>query len=160
MTVLKTICTKTVACRLFVNTQAQTHVQIPAYVQLPALFQPCVPSQPSTHLRCNQAPCPATISINPPCLAEMLTISHKPRIISKDSNEVAMFYLSAPCTLATGSQVYWKDHYPSTVSIQFLPLLLTHPCFNTPDPHHPHLLDPRSCDLSSSDYCSSMISLV
>ena len=33
-----------------VNTQAQTHAQIPAYVQLPALFQPHVPLQPSAHL--------------------------------------------------------------------------------------------------------------
>ena len=108
----------------------------------------------------SQVPCPAMISIIPPCSAETLTISRKPSIISKDGNEVAPLYLLAPCTLVTRSQVYWRDHSPSTVSIQFLPLLLTCPCFNTPDPHHPRLLDPRSCDLSSSDYCSSVISLV
>ena len=149
-----------------VNTQAQTlaqihiHTQIPAYVQLPALFQPHVPLQQSAHLCCNQAPGPATISVNPPVLAETLIIPHRLCIISVDGNEVAMFYPSALHTLATGSQLYRKDHSPSLVSIYFLPLLLTHPCFNTPDPHHPCLLDPRSCDPSSLEYYSSVISLV
>ena len=106
-----------------VNTQAQTHAQIPihaqipAYVQLPALFQPHVPLQESAYLRHNQAPCPAMISVNPLCSAEMLIITHKPCIISEDGNEVAAFYFLAPCTLATRSQVYWKDHFPSTVSV-------------------------------------------
>ena len=106
-----------------VNTQTWTHAQIhihaqiPAYVQLPALFQPCVLLQPSTHLCRNQAPCPAMISVNPLCLAEMLIITCRPCILSKDSNKAAMFYILAPCTLATRSQVYWKDHPPSTVPI-------------------------------------------
>ena len=45
-----------------VNTQIQTHAQIPfcaqirTCVQLPALFQPRVLSQPSTHLHHSQAP--------------------------------------------------------------------------------------------------------
>ena len=64
-----------------VNTQTQTHTQIhiyaqiPAYVQLPTLFQPHVPSQSSTHLHHNQAPCPATILVNPPSSAETLIIT-------------------------------------------------------------------------------------
>ena len=119
-----TSCRRHLALRgLVVNTQAQTHTQIhihaqiPAYVQLPALFQLHVPLQPSTHLHCNQAPCPATISIDPPFSAEMLIITRRPCIISEDGNKAAAFYLSALRTLATRSQVYWKDHSPSTVSI-------------------------------------------
>ena len=50
--------------------------------------------------------------------------------------------LSVPVILTTGSQVYWKDHSPSTIPIQFLYFLLTHSCFNTPDPHHPHSTRP------------------
>ena len=80
--------------------------------------------------------------------------------LSEDGNEAAAFDPLAPVILATGSQVYWKDHSPSTVPIQFLHFLLTHSCFNTPGPHHPCLLDPRSHDPSSLDYCSSVISLV
>ena len=105
-----------------VNTQAQTHAQIhiyaqiPAYVQLPALFQPHVPLQSSAHLRRNQVLCLAMISANPPSSAETLIMTHRPCIISKGSNEAAVFYPSALRTLATGSQVYWKDHSPSTVS--------------------------------------------
>ena len=57
------------------------------------------------------------ISINPPSSAETLIITHKPCIISKDGNKVATFYPLALCTLATRSQVYWKDCSPSTVSI-------------------------------------------
>ena len=57
------------------------------------------------------------ISINPPSSAEMLIITHKPCIISEDGNKVATFYPLALCTLATRSQVYWKDCSPSTVSI-------------------------------------------
>ena len=157
------------ACHLplpSINTQARTHTQIhihaqiPAYVQLPTLFQPRVLSQPSAHLHCNQAPYSGMISVDPPFLAETLIITRRPCIISEDSNEAAAFYLSALHTLVARSQVYWKDHSPSPVSIYFLPLLLTHPCFNTSDPHPPCLLDPRSCDPSSSDYYSSMISLV
>ena len=107
----------------YVSTQAQTHAQIhihahiPAHVQLPALFQPHVRSQPSTHLRHNQAPFPATISINPLCLAKMLLSTCRSCIISKYGNEAATFYLLAPGTLVTRSQVYWKDPFPSTVSI-------------------------------------------
>ena len=143
-----------------VNAQTQIHTQIPAYVQLPALFQPHVPSQPSAHLHCNQAPGPATISINPPVLAETLVITHRLCIIYIGSNEVAAFYPFSLHTLATVSQLYQKDRSPSSVSLYFLPLLLICPCFNTPDPHHPHLLDPRSHDPSCSDYHSSVISLV
>ena len=141
---------------LAVNTQTQTHTQIPAYVQLPTLFQPCVLSQPSTHLCHNQAPCPATISVDPPVLAETLIITHRLCIISVGGNEAAVFYPSSLHTLATGSQLCWKDRSPSSVPL----FLLTCPCFNTPDSYHPCLLDPRSCDLSSSDYYSSVISLV
>ena len=121
-----------------VNTQAQTHAQIPAYVQLPTLFQPHVPLQPSAHLCCNQTPCPAMISINPLCSAEMLTISHKPRIIPRMVMRWLhlIFWPQLSWQLEV-NQVYWKDHSPSAVPIQFLYFLLTHSCFNTPDPHHP-----------------------
>ena len=70
-------------CMHIVNTQAQTHAQIhihtqiPASVQLPTLFQPRVPSLPSTHLHRNQAPGPATISINPPVSAETLIVRYR-----------------------------------------------------------------------------------
>ena len=89
-----------------VNTQAQihaqihTHAQIPAYVQLPSLFQPHVPLQPSAHLCCNQAPGPATISIDPLVSAETLIIAHKLCIISVDSNKAATFYPFGP--------MHWK----------------------------------------------------
>ena len=52
-----------------VNTRVLTHAQIHIYAQITthaqitALFQPYIPSQPSTHLHHNQVPCPATISI-------------------------------------------------------------------------------------------------
>ena len=149
----------TPAVDIQVQTYAQIpiHAQIPAYVQLPTLFQPHVPSQPSAHLHCSQVPHPATISIVP-VLGQDTNHFHKPSIISEEGNKTAVFALSAPVILATGSQVYWKDHSPSIVPIQFLHFLLTCSCFNTPD--HPCLLDPRSCDLSSLDYYSSMISLV
>ena len=153
-------------CSLLVNTQAQTHAQIhihaqiPAYVQLPALFQPCVLSQPSAHLHHNQAPCPATISIDLPVSAEALIITRRLCIISIDGNEVAMFYLSALRTPATGSQPSRKVNSPSSVSTYFLPLPIIRPCFNTPDPRHPHVSNPRSHDLSSLDYYSTMIFLV
>ena len=39
-----------------------------------------------------------------------------------------------------------KVKSPSSVSICFLPLPITHPCLNIPDPCHPRLSDPRSCD--------------
>ena len=111
-------------------------------------------------IRHNQAPCPATISVDPPVSAETLIITHRLCIISVGGNEVAAFYPFSLHTLVTGSQLCRKDHSPSSVPLYFSPLFLTCPCFNTPDPHHPHLLDPRSCDLSGSDYYSSMISLV
>ena len=85
-----------------VNTQAQIHAQIhtytqiPAYVQLPTLFQPRVPSQPSVHLCCNQAPGPAMISIDPLVSAKTLIIARRLCIISVDSNEVATFYPFGP----------------------------------------------------------------
>ena len=55
------------------------------------LFQPHVPLQPSAHLHCNQVPCPAMISVNPPCSAKMLISTRRPCIISEDGNKVAMF---------------------------------------------------------------------
>ena len=64
------------------------------------------------------------------------------------------------CGSVLNSQPSRKDHAPSSVSICLLPLLITRPCFNTPDPCHPYLFDPRSCNLSDSDYYSSVISLV
>ena len=36
------------------------------------------------------------------------------------------------------------------------PFSITHSCFNIPDPSHRHLVNPRSCDLSISDYYSSI----
>ena len=95
------------------------------------------PSQPSTHLHRNQVPCPAMISVDPPVLAETLIITHRLCIISGGGNEAAAFYPFGLRTLATGSQLYWKDHSPSSVPLYFSSLLLTCPCFNTPDPHHP-----------------------
>ena len=86
-----------------VNTQAQTHAQIhihtqiPAYVQLPTLFQPCVPSQPSTHLHHNQAPSLAKIPIDPPVLAKTLILTHRSCTTSVDGNEAAAFYPLQPC---------------------------------------------------------------
>ena len=82
------------------------------------------------------------------------------RSIYAPYNEVDVFYPLALCTLVTRSQLYRKDCSPSPVSFYFLPLLLTYLCFNTPDPHHPHLLDPRSCDPSGLGYYSSVIPLV
>ena len=148
-----------------VNTQVQNYAQIPicaqipADVQLPAVFQPHVPSQPSTHPHHSQVPHPVMISIVP-MFGRDTNHSHKPSIISEDGNEVALFDLSVPVILATRSQVYWKDYPPSTIPVQFLYFLLTHSCFNTPDPHHPFLLDSRSHDPSSLDYRLSIISLV
>ena len=126
-----------------------TH-SIPAFVLL----------QPSAHLCCNQVPSPAMISIDPPVSAEALIITCGLCIISIGRNKAAMFYPSAPRTWVTGSQPSRKNNSPSSVSICFLPLPITHPCFNIPDPHHPHLTDPRSHDFSGSDYYSSMVSLV
>ena len=68
--------------------------QIPAYVQLPALFQPRVPSQPSTHLHHSQAPHPATISVIP-MLGQDANHFCKPSATSKGGNEMATSSLSA-----------------------------------------------------------------
>ena len=88
-----------------------------------------------------------------PCPAEKLTIS-------EDGNEAATFDLSAPIILATRSQVYWKDHSPSTGPIQSLYFLRTHSCFNTPTLTIPIPPDPGSHDLSVLDYCLSIVPLV
>ena len=100
------------------------------------------------------------ISVNLLVSAEALIITHRLCIISVDGNKAATFYLLALHTLATGSQPSRKVNSPSLVSTCFLPLPIIHPCFNTPDPCHPHVSDPRSCDPSSLDYYSSVTSLV
>ena len=79
-------------------------------------------------------------SINPPVSAETLIITHRLCIISVDSNQLATFDPSALRTLATRSQLYQKGCSPSPVSIYFLLLLLTRPCFNIPDLQHSHYL--------------------
>ena len=110
-----------------VNTQTQTyaqihtHAQIPAYIQLPALFQPRVPLQPSIHLHHNQVPCPATISTDPPSLAETPLITHRLCIISIDGNGAAACDLSRPHTLATGRRLHQKDYSLSSVSFSLHP---------------------------------------
>ena len=123
----------------------QKHLSHQKYLQLLIPKSELTPrSQPmssyplysSLMFHCSQAPLPATISIIP-MLSQDANYFRKPSIISEDGNEVAAFDLSAPGILTTRSQVYWKDHSPSTIPVQFLYFLLTHSCFNTPDPHHP-----------------------
>ena len=94
-----------------VNTQTQTyaqiynHAQIPANVQSPTLFQPHVLSQPSTHLCRNQAPCPATISTDPPSSAETPLITRRLSIISVDGNG------AAPATFPAHTPQQPEDNY-------------------------------------------------
>ena len=149
-----------------VNSQVQTHAQIhihtqiTAYAQIPALFQPHVPLQPSAHLHCNQASCPAMIPVDILVLAKASLTTWTLCVISTDSNKTAAFCSSVPYTLATRSCPFKKVNYPSSVSICSLPLSTIYPCFNIPDPRHPYLSDPRSHDFSGSDYYSSIVSLV
>ena len=109
------------------------HSQAPIFITAKRLTQPQFPSFP--------------------CPAEKLTIS-------KDGNEAAAFDLSAPVILVTGSQVYWKDHSPSTVPIQSLYFLHIHSCFNTLTLTIPIPPNPGSHDLSILDYCLSVVPLV
>ena len=68
------------------------------------------------------------------------------------------FWLYAPWQLVATHlrRLITPHHFP------FIPYAfsITHSCFNIPDPHHRCLVNPRSRDLSISDYYSSVDSLV
>ena len=162
-----------ITIELGVNTQVQTyaqipiHAQIPAYVQLPALFQPHVPLQPSTHLHRSQAP----ISIAAKCLTQpqFLSLLCSAETLTISTSQVLFLrtVMRWPC-LIFRPQVSWRPevkhigriilHQQSPFSsyIFYSPVPVSAPLTLT----IPVLLDPRSCDLSSSDYYSSVISLV
>ena len=113
---------------------------------------------------CSQAPISVAakrltqpLFLPPPSSAEALLITRRLCIISADSNRAATLDPLGLRTLMTGSGPYWKHHSPSSVFFQISPSLLTCSCSTIPDPYHSCLFDPRSCDLSGSNYYSSMI---
>ena len=75
-------------------------------------------------------PCPATIPIYLPSSAKASLTNCTLRIVSAGGNEAATFCSSAPHTLATRSQPFRKDDYPSSVSICSLPLFYHPSLFN------------------------------
>ena len=115
----------TVNTQTWTHAQIHIHTQIPAYVQLPTLFQPHALLQPSTHLHCDQAPCPAKISTGHPFSAEAPLIIRRPSIISADGNGVATIDHLGLYTLVTRSQPYRKGCSPSSVPLTHT--LIPHP---------------------------------
>ena len=151
---------------IIVNTQTwtyaqiHTYAQIPAYVQLPILFQPHVPSQPSAHLHCSQAPCPTTISTDPLVPAKALIITRRLVGISIDSSMMAAlnpFWLPHP---GDQKSTILEGLFSIISFLLVLTPILTHPCFNTPDPIIPVYLTLGHVTFLVLDNYSSVIPLV
>ena len=90
-----------------------------------------------------KCPCPPTIPVNLPVSAKASLTTCTLCVISAGGNKTAAFHSSAPHTLVTGSCPFKEVNYPSSCSIYFLSLFITHTCFNIPDPHDHCLVDPR-----------------
>ena len=89
-------------------------------------------------------PYPAMILWDPPSSAEALPIICTLWGLSADSNGVAASHFAPwqPEANHQGRLIVRHRFYLFST-----PCFITHPCFNIPDPCHPHLSDPTSCDL-------------